>query len=344
MQVFQLLLRFLMLSFFAGVVFCVNRVGGIEPRRYVLSFTGTVGGEAEVVTAPISGIRYGVATPFSAQVKIRDAWQAQYEFNNKWVRVSGDVEIDGNIVVLKSNAIIRPVLDVRKYSFTVTQPSAGGTVTALPAAGSYDYNTAITLTASPAAGWHFVHWTGGDIDGETSPAITARIVSSVDYTAVFEKNHYTLTITFPEHGTITASPAGPSYPYGTVVTLTASPDTAYRFISWTGDVSGNTASTTVMIDNHKTVSASFAEIPGVTDVVYVWKGAKGLDNGSNWANAYTNLSSAIANAGTGKTFWIAGGLYRVADSGNIASTFVPQNGTRIYGGYTGLETELGQRV
>lgn len=133
-----------------------------------------------------------------------------------------------------------------------------------------------------------------------------------------------------------------SFPFGYVVKLNAVADTGYQFSSWTG--TSGSASTTVTINGTKNIGVNFVAIPAVSGVVYVWKGARGLNNGSNWANAYTDLSYALANAGTGKAFWLAAGLYRVADSSNAASSFVPQTGSQIYGGFTGFETTLSQRV
>ena len=48
------------------------------------------------------------------------------------------------------------------------------------------------------------------------------------------------------------------YDEGTVVTLTAEPNTHYRFIAWTGDVMGNSNPTTVTMDAAKSVVAHFA--------------------------------------------------------------------------------------
>ena len=70
-----------------------------------------------------------------------------------------------------------------------------------------------------------------------------------------------LTIQEPDNGSITASPssADNTYAYGTEVTLTAEPDIYYVFDSWTGDVTSASATTTIIMDDDKTVTASFSQ-------------------------------------------------------------------------------------
>jgi hypothetical protein len=56
-------------------------------------------------------------------------------------------------------------------SFTLTTsaiPPEGGTVDLDPAGGTYDEGTPVTLTATPAAGFTFDHWSG-DLSGSTNP-------------------------------------------------------------------------------------------------------------------------------------------------------------------------------
>jgi hypothetical protein len=46
---------------------------------------------------------------------------------------------------------------------------------------------------------------------------------------------------------------------GTELVLTAVPEAGYEFISWGGDVHGDTESVPIVIDSDKAVTASFAE-------------------------------------------------------------------------------------
>ncbi len=84
-------------------------------------------------------------------------------------------------------------------------------------------------------------------------------------------------------------------------------------------------------------------------ITYVNINATGLNNGSSWANAYTDLHSATYNTTSGQ-IWVAQGTY--LPSKNI-SDVVPTNisqktfkikfSVKVYGGFIGNETVLTQR-
>jgi Secretion system C-terminal sorting domain len=75
-------------------------------------------------------------------------------------------------------------------------------------------------------------------------------------------------------------------------------------------------------------------------VVYVNRAATGANNGTSWANAYTNLRTAMRVTSTvGRQIWVAAGTYRV----DTTSGFVMNPGVQLYGGFAGTETALGQR-
>ncbi len=75
-----------------------------------------------------------------------------------------------------------------------------------------------------------------------------------------EPGKYILTTSTIGSGTVTLDPAGGVYDPGTVVQLTAVADTGWEFFGWTGDVTDpNSASTTVTMDNNKTVVVVFTQ-------------------------------------------------------------------------------------
>jgi hypothetical protein len=71
-----------------------------------------------------------------------------------------------------------------------------------------------------------------------------------------------LTISSSEGGSVTNPGEGVfTYNKGAVVSLTATPDSGYEFVIWTGDVSGFTSPTTsVSMDADKAVFANFARV------------------------------------------------------------------------------------
>ncbi len=89
---------------------------------------------------------------------------------------------------------------------------------------------------------------------------------------------------------------------------------------------------------------------GCPSQIYVDRAATGAKNGSSWANAFTNLQSALDFAATcppGTQLWVKRGTYLPTTRfqlGNARSvTFMIPKGVAVYGGFAGGETSLGQR-
>lgn len=77
---------------------------------------------------------------------------------------------------------------------------------------------------------------------------------------------------------------------------------------------------------------------------YVNSAASGANDGSSWADAYTDLSAALGAATSGD-IWIAAGTYVPADAGlDTFNTFLVMNPVSIYGGFAGTEASIDDRV
>ncbi len=144
--------------------------------------------------------------------------------------------------------------------FTLAVSTSGqGTVTRSPNQTTYAPGTVVTLTAAPAAGFTFTNWVGNVAD-VNSPATTITMNQNEEVTAVFTATNPALTINVQGQGTVSASPPGPTYTPGTVVTLTASPAPGAAFNSWVGNVS-NTLNpvTTITMNQNEEVTAVFTQ-------------------------------------------------------------------------------------
>jgi len=131
-----------------------------------------------------------------------------------------------------------------------------GSVAKIPDQAIYTWGTNVTLTATPTTGWSFDHWSG-DASGTANP-ITVNMTSDKDVTATFTQNTYTLAVTTVGSGSVNLNNSGPYY-YGDVVELTAVPAVGWSFQSWSGDVSGSSNPTTLLINGNKTVTATFTQ-------------------------------------------------------------------------------------
>ncbi len=77
--------------------------------------------------------------------------------------------------------------------------------------------------------------------------------------------------------------------------------------------------------------------------IFVNSNATGNNDGTSWANAYTNLQTAI-NAATASIneLWVAAGTYKPNGTART-STFTLKSNIKIYGGFNGSETTRAQR-
>jgi hypothetical protein len=162
----------------------------------------------------------------------------------------------------------------------------GGSVT--PPAGeiySYAPGAVIDLVAKPGIGYRFVNWSG-DVDtiaNVNAAETTITMNGNYSITANFEEIpvvQYQLTINSTEGGNVTTPGEGMfTYDEGTVVNLVATPDSGYRFINWTGNVSTianvTTPSTNIIMSGNYSIMANFraevnwALIGGIISLVVV---------------------------------------------------------------------------
>jgi len=149
-----------------------------------------------------------------------------------------------------------------------TQINCGATCSA-----TYDSGMVVTLTATPATGSNYTSWSGCDsVSGNRCTVTTMSAARSV--TATFTLQRFPLSVTktnvLTGSGTVTATsnPSSPNqincgpncsvlYNYGTVVTLTATPDLLSLFNGWNGCDSTSGTTCTVTITAARSVTANF---------------------------------------------------------------------------------------
>ena len=146
--------------------------------------------------------------------------------------------------------------------------TGSGTITSNPAgincptacSASFNQNTMVTLTETPAANSFFGGWSGA-CSGTKSCTVNVSAPASV--TATFNPG-YGLTVALTGPGTVTSSPAGincpttcsAAFPQNTNVTLTETPARNSFFSGWGGACTG-TSACSVTVNASASVDANF---------------------------------------------------------------------------------------
>lgn len=164
--------------------------------------------------------------------------------------------MDGNKKVIASFAAHRYV-----YIYDNSISETMGSVTKSPDKESYYDGETVTLSATPGPGYTFSSWSG-DISGYNNPVIIT-LDGNKSIMANFSALTYTLSLD-ANHGTVSIDPTKSFFNHGEIVTLTAAPETGYEFLNWSGDISGTSATTKVVMDSNKSITANFGLVSSST--------------------------------------------------------------------------------
>ena len=276
------------------VVITMDEHKAVTGTFYVLLNTNVFPSGSGTITAQPEGPAY----PLGSVVTLTAVENAGWTFAS-W---SGDVSGYSTVVTLTMDSP-KTVTAVFDALLTLDVfPDGSGTITADPVGPSYAYNTVVTLTAVESTGWTFASWSGHA--SGTTPVVTITMNAPKAVTATFDAI-LTTYVYPPQGGTLTVQPAGPSYPYNTVVTLTALPNTGWAFASWSGDVSAASAVVTLTMDGPKAATATFDPI--LTIVVDPTQGGTITASPIGPAYAYNSVVTLTATSNAGWFFHVWSG-------------------------------------
>jgi hypothetical protein len=240
-------------------------------------------------------------------------------------------------ITMTSAAEVTATFALVTHTLTVTKAGAGtGTVTGtgidcgLDCAESFAEGTAVTLTATAAAGSTFTGWTGDCAPAGASPTCTLSMTAARSAGAGFAVLR-TLTVEIPSWGgRVTSAPPGIdclggscSYAWvdGTPVTLTAAPAAGFEFTGWTGAACSGTGACAFTLTADTTVTAEFSGIRTLTvtvqgggrvtsaDAIIDCTAAGGACSGT-WRSGATVSLTATPDAG-----WVLGAWSEAACTG-----------------------------
>jgi uncharacterized repeat protein (TIGR02543 family) len=145
--------------------------------------------------------------------------------------------------------------------YTLNTTSVNGVVVKNPNALTYNSGTNVQLTATANVGYTFSSWSG-DATGTTNP-LTVNVNANKNITANFTSNasNFTLNVT-AVGGSVSRNPNQLTYPNGTNVVITPTPNAGYTFTSWSGDVTSIVSPLTVNMNSNKNITANFTASAG----------------------------------------------------------------------------------
>ncbi len=189
--------------------------------------------------------------------------------------------------------------DPTQYTLTISTSGSGDT----SGAGLYDSGSIVNVTATPATGWKFDNWTG-DVADSNAAITTVTMDADKTITANFsELPMVTLTMAGSGSGTTNPIAGTHSYSQGTVINISATPATGWKFDNWTGDVvDSNAASTTVTMDAAKTITANFSQIPTVNMTLTMSVSGSGTTNPTAGNHSYSQ-GTVVNISATPATSW-----------------------------------------
>lgn len=140
--------------------------------------------------------------------------------------------------------------------FTLNAIANNGIVAKNPALIAYNSGAIVQLTASPNSGYVFSSWSG-DATGSVNP-INVTMTANKNITAnfVLAGSGFTLNVV-ANNGSVLKNPDMSTYNSGASVVLTATPNSGYKFTSWSGDATGSVSPLTVAMNTNKNITANF---------------------------------------------------------------------------------------
>jgi len=196
----------------------------------------------------------GGSVNYNGSTTIKATPNTGYHFV-KWS--DGNTSASRTISNVKADATYTATFEINTYTISVSA-GAGGTVSG---GGSVNHGGSTTINATPNTGYHFVNWD----DGNTSASRTiSNVTASKTYTATFAINTYTISATASPAAGGSISGTG-TFDYGSSTTLTATPNSGYRFGYWGSTTSDTNASKTINnIASNQSFTAVFIKTYVVT--------------------------------------------------------------------------------
>lgn len=167
----------------------------------------------------------------------------------------------------------------------VASPMEGGSIT--PGSGRFDYNTNVTLMATPSEGYEFVGWSENNENISSDNELSYFLEKDTELKALFTSKYFDVTIEYDaEQGSVLGGATG-IFPYGEEIHLTAQPNRDYAFDGWivNGELVSMDSEFTITVNSEQKISATFKRLTYQQEIK--------LSSGWNWVSTYLNEPLAI---------------------------------------------------
>jgi len=181
----------------------------------------------------------------------------QVNKNNPYIiTVDGDYKYTANFVQgYKLNVSVDD--DIRgTVSVNSAQPANG-----------YPPWSSVTVTATPKTGYKFAGWSGAS--SSKNNILNVSMDGNISLKANFEPTveyKLTLDVSPKSWGTVNLVSGAPHY-HGTTAVVSAQPADGYGFVEWSGASTSTSATTSIIMDGNKTLTANFARVYTLTTLV-----------------------------------------------------------------------------
>ena len=145
--------------------------------------------------------------------------------------------------------------EINSYVIDVT--SGGNGAVEIEGGNTHTHFSTATVKATPDTGYHFVYWSeNGQVVSEEA-VYSFEVDGPRNLVANFVITTYVVAVTAGDHGSATMSG---TYEHFKSITLTATPDTGYHFVSWTenGNVVSTNPNYTFTVTGARDLTANFA--------------------------------------------------------------------------------------
>ena len=175
-------------------------------------------------------------------------FEATPNYGYHFAKWSDENKKNPRTLTIVQDSTITAIFDPNIYTITCGTSAYGVT----EGAGSFEYLTEITLTATPHYGYKFLRWS----DGATVNPRVVRVERDSIITAEYTPLNYQVIVKTADKKMGTVQPNNAEYPYLSEVELNATPKYGYHFTEWSDGSNQNPH--TIVVTKDTVFTANFA--------------------------------------------------------------------------------------